>query len=248
MTREQIRLALCCVCVGTLSESVVAASPRSSASPGGSASVGSVESVGSVGSVGSAKGVIAYLTSESADDLRMLKHSLRLLQTNLLARFEYPVIVFHDGLSEAEQSEIRAAGPQALWLEQIKLPGLPSCLNENDLQERINRAALHRASLIVQRSNGARDKSQIGYRYTNRWVHGLMGYERAFDPYDYVMRLDTDSFLINPVDVDPFKALAEGGHAVAIPHVCCQFACLEWHSSGVSNGSVSGLSMHTSQS
>ena len=187
MTREQIRLALCCVCVGALSESVVAASAESVASPG---SPGSSTSVESVESVGSAKGVIAYLTSESADDVRMLKHSLRLLQTNLLARFEYPVIVFHDGLSEADQSEIRAAGPKALWLEQIKLPGLPSCLNENDLQERINRAALHRASLVVQRSNGARDKSQIGYRYTNRWVHGLMGYERAFDPYDFVMRLE----------------------------------------------------------
>jgi hypothetical protein len=186
----------------------------------------------------SVKGVVAYLTSESREDLRMLRHSLRLLQTNFLARFPYPVIVFHDGLSDADQTEIRSAGPEALRFAQIKLGGLPSCLSEVLLQERIDRAASHRASLVGQRTYGsARNKSQIGYRYTNRWVHGLMGEERAFDRYDMVMRLDTDSFLVNLVDVDPFATMAKGGHGrlSAVPGLCAAMArrCCLGHGLGV---------------
>ena len=164
------------------------------------------------------KGVVAYLTSESKGDVSMLMHSLRLLQLNFLERFPYDVIVFHDGLSADDQSEILSAGPKAIRFEEIKLPGLPACLNATHLQEHVDRAAVHRASLVAQRGSGARNKSEIGYRYTNRWVHGLMGYERAFDLYDFAMRLDTDSFLVDAVDVDPFEAMAEGGHAIAIEH------------------------------
>ncbi len=172
----------------------------------------------------SVKGVVAYLTSESKDDVRMLLHSLQLLQLNLLSRFPYDVIVFHDGLSDDDQSELRLAGPRTLHFELIKLPGIPACLNEVKLQERVNGAALHRASLVSRRSSGARNKSEVGYRYTNRWVHGLMGEESAFDPYDFAMRLDTDSFLIDPVEIDPFEAMAEGGHAISIAHVMCPLA------------------------
>jgi hypothetical protein len=135
---------------------------------------------------------------------------VQLLQQNLLARFAYPVIIFHDGLSDAQASKIRAAGPAAIRFELINLRVLPPCLSEGRLEQLIGNLAVDDpTSQLAQ----ARNKKDLGYRYMIRWW-GWIGELSALGPYDFVMRLDTDSFLINPVAVDPFMAMAEGGHAI----------------------------------
>ena len=153
-------------------------------------------------------GAIAYLCSAHEQDVHMLTHSLQLLQQNMLARFERPVIIFHDGLSDVQQLKIRSAGPAAISFESINLRVLPSCLSEDRLRQLIgNQTVVERASHVRH----VRDKKDIGYRYMIRWVAGGMAAHPALDPYEYVMRLDSDSFLINPMAVDPFEAMADGG-------------------------------------
>ena len=109
------------------------------------------------------RGVVVYLSSDRMEDVRSLMHSLHLLHVNLLSRFPYPVIVFHDGLSEEQRQTIRSASPASVGFEHIDLHELPSCLDPAALQTAIDTAALHKASLSGRNTGDARNRSEIGY-------------------------------------------------------------------------------------
>lgn len=44
-----------------------------------------------------------------------------------------------------------------------------------------------------------------------RWYAGVMAEHRSLDGFDYYMHMDTDSFLVGPVEVDPFAVMDDGG-------------------------------------
>ena len=111
------------------------------------------------------RGVVVYLSSDRTEDVRSLMHSLHLLHLNLLSRFEYPVIVFHDGLSAEQRQAIRSASPARVSFEHIGLHELPSCLDASALQAAIDTAALHKASLSGRNTGDARNRSEIGCRF-----------------------------------------------------------------------------------
>jgi len=47
----------------------------------------------------------------------------------------------------------------------------------------------------------------VGYRHMCRWYAGLIFQHEALQGYDYVWRLDTDSFILAPIEHDPFEVL-----------------------------------------
>jgi hypothetical protein len=67
------------------------------------------------GAGGAARGGgVLYLTSPSLEDVADMRQSLRLLRTNFLARHgAYPVVVFHDGLTPAQQASPGPGGSAA---------------------------------------------------------------------------------------------------------------------------------------
>ena len=52
-----------------------------------------------------------------------------------------------------------------------------------------------------------------------RWYAGVMAEHRSLDGFDYYMHMDTDSFLVGPVEVDPFAVMDDGGCAPSVPSV-----------------------------
>ena len=61
------------------------------------------------------KAVLQYLTSDSDEDMNDLEHSVRVLWETYNHLHDYPVVVFHDGLSVAQIERIVAASQNRLW-------------------------------------------------------------------------------------------------------------------------------------
>ena len=111
------------------------------------------------------RGVVVYLSSNCSEDVRLLMHSLHLLHVNFLSRFPYPVIVFHDGLSQLQRTMIRSVSSASVGFEYVNLRDLPACLNTNKLQQRIDNERAQRSADW----DDWRDKTDMGYRYMIRW-------------------------------------------------------------------------------
>ena len=52
----------------------------------------------------------------------------------------------------------------------------------------------------------------VGYRHMCRFFSGTMFNYPLLEPYDWFWRLDSDSFILRPITVDPFRRLLEGRH------------------------------------
>ena len=60
--------------------------------------------------------VLHYLTSDMEEDVDELTHSLPRLWKRFNARFDYPVVIFHDGLSEKNRRRIVLSSKNRIWV------------------------------------------------------------------------------------------------------------------------------------
>ena len=146
------------------------------------------------------KSAIHYITTETERDLLDLARSLATLWRHFNSRHDYPVIVFHEGLSPRARRRIVGASENRVWLAMLP------------------RFVETPAEWAEAASEMAQDFPE-GYRAMIRWRSGPVFLEPALAGFDYAMTLDTDSYFPADLGADPFEFVQENGLTAAFPHL-----------------------------
>lgn len=169
----------------------------------------------------SVSAAICYLTQNTEVRRTYLKTSLYFLFKYFNEAYKYPVIIFHEGdYDSISQQEIilsvRAScrnlvSFQALDPNDFKLP---SFIDETKLNQIL--------SIKPPPTPYWRNKK---YRMMCRWW--LMHFMKYVKCYEYVMRLDDDSFIEEPIKEDLFKWMKEKdlNYASNLIHMDCGVCC-----------------------
>ncbi|CAE6967031.1 KTR4 [Symbiodinium sp. CCMP2456] len=130
------------------------------------------------------RAAVHYVVNEDAEHLKELLFSIQSLWMHFNERFDYPVLIFHDGLSPKTRESIVAKTPgQRIWFFSVG-NWVPS-----------------EAQHALHSNFGA------GYMAQSRFRSGPVFHHEALDGFDYLWSLDSDSHFPAPVDVDPFLQL-----------------------------------------
>ena len=129
---------------------------------------------------------IVYLADFGHPDrIAELEQSLVLLQRNVLSRFPYRVLVFHD----TTPYKLNVHVPQLELHPIVGFDTIPPYLNATEVR------AVTRFSL--------------GYRFMCRfWAHGFFQ-QPAVRNLTYYWRLDTEVYMVKPIAIDPFVYMEE---------------------------------------
>ena len=121
------------------------------------------------------------------DRLNLFKDALHRLDANFNARFQYPVIVFHEGMNASTMARIRDFTKSALFFQKIDMD-LPT----------------DRLIEYLVPTNDQCVKRPISYRHMCRF-NAIKVYEQPIlDGLEFYWRLDTDSRLLRPIGYDVF--------------------------------------------
>ncbi|CAK9097080.1 unnamed protein product [Durusdinium trenchii] len=146
------------------------------------------------------KAAIHYMMAETERDLLDMERSLKSLWQFYNHQVDYPVVVFHEGLTPAARRRLVLASLNRLWFA---------------LVPRFKEIPPEWAEASRQR---AADFS-VGYRAMTRWRSGPLFLEPALAGFDYAMTLDTDSYFPAHFGSDPFEVLHTSGLTALFPHL-----------------------------
>lgn len=149
------------------------------------------------------KAAIVYLARSRSKDINELKRSLSLLDMNFNDEFKYPVIIFHEDFDEKLMANIRKSTHSDLNFEKI-LFETPDFLKKEEIPEIIFVDGF---------------EFSIGFRHMCRFFSGLIFQHYALKDYDYLWRLDTDSFLLDKIDYDIFQFMQENNYMYGYIHI-----------------------------
>jgi alpha 1,2-mannosyltransferase len=150
------------------------------------------------------KAAIVYLTQNTAADRQygrnsraMLERSLDLLFKNYNDEFQHDVLIFHEGdFTEAEELEI-ADGRKTIKFVEVHL-GPPDFLSPSEIPD------------VWVSSNGSR--FGVGYRNMIRF-YAVSIFDILHEiGYEWVLRLDDDSFLHSRIEYNLFDYMAKNGY------------------------------------
>ena len=141
--------------------------------------------------INSTKAVIVYLSRSQARDISDLKRSLSLLDENFNNRFKYPVLIFHEDFDDELMEDIRKSTYSNLRFEKIRFE-IPTFLNIKEIPK----------AVYVNDT-----PFSLGYRHMCRFMSVPIFQHPAVKNYDYLWRLDTDSFLLDKIDYDVFELM-----------------------------------------
>lgn len=155
--------------------------------------------------------VISYLVGLENQDIIDLDKSLYLLFYNFNHDAKYPVVIFHESNLTKEIQQYLEMRYDDLDFIEIELK-TPDHIDLKSLPE------------IVA-------GSKIGYRNMIRFVSLPMYVHEKIKDYEYYWRIDTDSFLLDHIEKDPFEVMKENdltyGYQVIYkeqPFACVGFA------------------------
>lgn len=150
------------------------------------------------------KAAIVYLTRYQ--DLWEFIPSLKLLYKNFNTKYNYPVIVFHDDLTPQVISSILMEMNRYLGhvpnvkFERMSLD-VPSWVSLDPTKY------VHPEGYPISLQHFSME-----YRVMCRFFAGAIVNHPALKDYKYYMRIDSDSYLLSHIQVDPFDYMAEGGY------------------------------------
>ena len=119
---------------------------------------------------------------------------------------QYPIRIFADEAptSNTTLQQLQRINPlvdlQVVVDEEQRWKQLPPELSETERVE-------IQANCTVQSCTTA--KYPIGYVYMGYWRYRLMAYEKSLEDFDYFISWDTDAYLTQPLQVDPFLILQQ---------------------------------------
>eukprot|EP01059_Diplonema_ambulator_P029956 TRINITY_DN499_c0_g1_i8.p1 TRINITY_DN499_c0_g1~~TRINITY_DN499_c0_g1_i8.p1 ORF type:complete len:653 (+),score=144.56 TRINITY_DN499_c0_g1_i8:1234-3192(+) len=141
-------------------------------------------------------GVIIYMDSKR----KPIEKALALVQENFLACWPYPVHVFKEGVTQKYKDNIRAVTTSRVTFTEIgHLFDIPP-----------NNISMQTADFWIKVKKYGRGH-HFGYRMMCRFFSGIFAQYTFLKQYDYYWRLDTDSWIREPVLVDPFRHMAVKG-------------------------------------
>ena len=146
-------------------------------------------------------GVIIYMSCMR--DVPVLMRSLILLCKNFLHVREYPIVIFHDDISKVTQSNIRVQLHSAVGF----IPKI-----EFEVLEFKQPYELESTKFDP---NVPLSEFWMGYRHMCRFHSGEIYKDPRLLKYDWYWRLDSDSYLLSPINYDPFDYMAKNGYEYA---------------------------------
>jgi hypothetical protein len=149
------------------------------------------------------KAAIIYLARSRKKDIADLARSLSHLDTNFNDRFKYPVIIFHEDFSQSLMESLRKNTHSNLQFEEIRFQ-IPGFLNKEDIPEFIYVDGF---------------EFSIGYRHMCHFFSGVVYGHPSLGNYDYLWRLDTDSFIMDRIDYDIFQFMEDKKYIYGYIHI-----------------------------
>jgi len=132
--------------------------------------------------------VIIYLSRKQS--INDLKKSLKLLNKNFTRRFKYPVLIFNDDFTNADQRILRKIYSN-IKFEKIKFE-IPLWIDKNQIDK-------------------GSHKVRLGYMHMCRFFSGEIYKHEAIKNYDWYWRLDSDSYLHYRIRYDIFNFMEKQG-------------------------------------
>lgn len=148
--------------------------------------------------------VLHYLTSDDPVDIEDFSYSLPRLWTQYNSRFDYPVVIFNDGLSEEHRQAIVNASENRVWFAYVDdYLEIPDMLTKDPA----------RKALLGE------VKWSLGYRGMCRFRSGTIFLQPVLQKFEYAMTLDTDGYFPARLEEDPIAAMHAGGYIYTFSHL-----------------------------
>lgn len=146
------------------------------------------------------RAVLHYLVGDREKLLNDFVRTLPLLWARFNSRFDYPVVVFHDGMAPESRKRILEASPNRIWFAYVDdYKAVPAFLQgrmEIDL-----------------------GGYSVGYRGMCRFRSGPMFMQPVMNKFDYAWTLDTDGYFPADIYSDPFERMWQTGKIYGYSHV-----------------------------
>lgn len=146
------------------------------------------------------KAVLHYLVGDKENLLADFVVSLALLWKRFNFRFDYPVVVFHDGMSSKSRLRILESSRNRIWFA---------------LVEDYTKVPAHLKGKLELDSGGY----QLGYRGMCRFRSGPMFTQPVMRSFDYAWTLDTDGYFPADINTDPFERMHKGNFVFSYSHI-----------------------------
>ncbi|CAD7925529.1 unnamed protein product [Amoebophrya sp. A120] len=148
--------------------------------------------------------VLHFVMPDSPRDLLDIERALPSIWENLNKHYDYPVVIFHEGMSEASRRRIVLCSENRVWFASLgrnfaSLDAVPEIWRDQ--------IPIHQMPFA------------LGYRHMCRWRSGPVFLEPVLQRFDYGMTLDTDSYFPGPWREDPFAMLKRTNKVAAFPHL-----------------------------
>lgn len=145
-------------------------------------------------------GVIIYMSCTR--DVPLLLRSLVLLFMHFRQASDYPIVVFHDDITPEAIADLRAKLRDALGRE-----------TPNVAFEYLEFAFPAGFVFDPAKVNPKAPLSEfrLGYRHMCRFHSGEIYKDPRLAKYDWYWRLDSDSYILGPIQTDPFEHMARNG-------------------------------------
>lgn len=153
------------------------------------------------------KPCIVYLAQNTAPDHQygrdsrsLLVKSLDLFYKNYNNQFQQDILIFHEGdFSENDQEEVRA-GRKEIHFHEVQFE-VPDFLPRHEVPE-----------IWTDGRKGSLSKYGMGHRHMIRF-YGIQIFDILTDlGYDWMMRLDDDSFIHTPIEYDFFQFMKDNNY------------------------------------
>uniref|UniRef100_A0A6U6D8H0 Uncharacterized protein n=1 Tax=Guillardia theta TaxID=55529 RepID=A0A6U6D8H0_GUITH len=139
------------------------------------------------------RAVIIYLIGKKIEHFLDLLDSLHSLKINFLDQNPYPIILFHEGLNQTQMEAVLKHYDDVRFHRLDKEFLFPP--------EHVNFSKVPK--IIGGHAN-------VGYRHMCRFYSGAMFNYPLLEPYEWFLRLDSDSFILGRIREDPFKVMRAG--------------------------------------
>lgn len=145
------------------------------------------------------KGVIWYIAARPC-----LKKNLELLYKNFNNKYQYPVLITTLGKQYSERfiNSVRKIDSSIKFIE-VPKPEFPSYIKEEELFYNRKEIEYVKKSFPESRKN---------YLHMCNFVAGKIMNHPEMSQYDYVLKMDDDTFFVKPIEFDIFKFMKDGGY------------------------------------
>lgn len=167
----------------------------------------------------SIKGAIFYLTQNNDVRRTHLKTSLYFLFRNFNSKYKYPVLIFHEGDYDLASQEDVLMSVRASCRSCVNFHTLDK--EDFEIPAHIDKDRLRSIIALKPVPYWRNDKYRLMCRW---WVKHMHKYTQN---YEYVMRMDDDSYIEEPIQKDLFEFMKEKKalYASNIVHTDCALCC-----------------------